>query len=141
MSEDSPPPDSPQPPTIAVDAMGGDHAPAEIVAGAIAAAAGHDMTVVLTGRPSQLRPLLGKHQEGGDIIVLASASVIRDRVSALLLASVNSLNSPGNTARTSRPTNRTPQLAKPSCRWMTSSDRLSPHIQEGPSIQSGIIAV
>jgi len=42
VSEDSPPPDSPDPPTIAVDAMGGDHAPAEIVAGAIAAAAGED---------------------------------------------------------------------------------------------------
>ena len=58
--------------------MGGDHAPAEIVAGAIAAAAGNDMTIVLTGRPSQLRPLLGKHQEegGGDIMVAPADELV-----------------------------------------------------------------
>ena len=56
--------------------MGGDHAPAEIVAGAIAAVAGHDMTVVLTGRPSQLRPLLGKHQEGSDIMVAPADELV-----------------------------------------------------------------
>jgi phosphate acyltransferase len=58
--------------------MGGDHAPAEIVAGAIAAAADHGMTVILTGRPSQLRPLLGKHQEegGGDIMVAPADELV-----------------------------------------------------------------
>src|SRR6516165_8764199 len=56
--------------------MGGDHAPAEIVAGAIAAVAGHDLTVVLAGRPSQLRPLLGKHQEGGDITVAPADELV-----------------------------------------------------------------
>src|SRR6266566_5190062 len=77
MSEDSPPPDSPQPPTIAVDAMGGDHAPAEIVAGAIAAAAAdHGMSIVLTGRPSQLRPLLGTHRGGGDIRVAPADELV-----------------------------------------------------------------
>jgi len=76
VSEDSPPPGSPQPPTIAVDAMGGDHAPAEIVAGAIAAAAGHEMSVVLTGRPSQLRPLLGTHEGGGDIRVAPADELV-----------------------------------------------------------------
>ena len=76
MSEDSPPPDNPQSPTIAVDAMGGDHAPAEIVAGAIAAAAGHDMSIVLTGRPSQLRPLLGTHQGGSDIRVAPADELV-----------------------------------------------------------------
>jgi glycerol-3-phosphate acyltransferase PlsX len=43
---------------IAVDAMGGDHAPEEIVAGAVAAAAGHGVSVVLAGPPAQLRALL-----------------------------------------------------------------------------------
>src|SRR5437762_923701 len=76
MSEDSPPPDSPQPPTIAVDAMGGDHAPAAIVAGAIAAAADHGMSIVLTGRPSQLRPLLGTHRGGGDIRVAPADELV-----------------------------------------------------------------
>jgi phosphate acyltransferase len=38
--------------------MGGDHAPAEIVAGALAATAASDLNIVLTGRTSQLGPLL-----------------------------------------------------------------------------------
>ncbi len=44
--------------TIAVDAMGGDHAPAEVVAGAVAAAAAGQVEILLTGRPGQLRSLL-----------------------------------------------------------------------------------
>jgi glycerol-3-phosphate acyltransferase PlsX len=50
-----------RPITIAVDAMGGDHAPAEIVAGAVAAAAASRVDVVLTGRASHLRALLAAH--------------------------------------------------------------------------------
>ncbi|HMH93150.1 MAG TPA: phosphate acyltransferase PlsX [Streptosporangiaceae bacterium] len=46
------------PPLVAVDAMGGDHAPAAIVAGAVAAAREHGLRIALTGRPGQLRPLL-----------------------------------------------------------------------------------
>src|SRR5882724_3460219 len=49
------------PPLIAVDAMGGDHAPDEIVAGAVAAAREHGIRVALTGRPGLLRPLLARH--------------------------------------------------------------------------------
>jgi glycerol-3-phosphate acyltransferase PlsX len=45
-------------PLVAVDAMGGDHAPAQIVAGAVAAAREHGLRIALTGRPGQLRPLL-----------------------------------------------------------------------------------
>src|SRR5215471_21502666 len=56
--------------------MGGDHAPAEIVAGAVAAAAGHDMSIVLVGRPSQLRPLLGTHQGGSDIRVAPADELV-----------------------------------------------------------------
>jgi phosphate acyltransferase len=43
---------------IAVDAMGGDHAPQEIVAGALLAAAEFDATVLLVGDEARVRPLL-----------------------------------------------------------------------------------
>ncbi len=46
---------------IAVDAMGGDHAPEAIVAGAVAAARDLGTSVALTGRPGLLRPLLTKY--------------------------------------------------------------------------------
>jgi glycerol-3-phosphate acyltransferase PlsX len=47
-----------RPITIAVDAMGGDHGPATIVEGAVAAAAAFGIDVILTGPAAQLRPLL-----------------------------------------------------------------------------------
>jgi phosphate acyltransferase len=46
-------------PVIAVDAMGGDHAPDAIVAGALAAQREHGIRVVLTGPAARLRQLLG----------------------------------------------------------------------------------
>jgi len=46
------------PVTVAVDAMGGDHAPAEIVAGAIQAADELDVAVLLIGREEEVTPLL-----------------------------------------------------------------------------------
>ncbi len=46
-------------PVIAVDAMGGDHAPDAIVAGALAAQREHGVRVVLTGPAARLRQLLG----------------------------------------------------------------------------------
>ena len=55
------PPPVPAAAPIAVDAMGGDHAPAEIVAGAVAAARASGLRIVLTGRPGLLRPLLAEH--------------------------------------------------------------------------------
>lgn len=56
---------------IAVDAMGGDHAPGEIVAGALAAhAAG--IPVILVGRPAQLG-------DTGDLVVFEAAEVIEMR--------------------------------------------------------------
>jgi glycerol-3-phosphate acyltransferase PlsX len=64
---------------IAVDAMGGDHAPAEIVAGAVAAVRSNDAQVLLTGRPGQLRPLLAGHGMLADIrIVSADDSLSMD---------------------------------------------------------------
>jgi glycerol-3-phosphate acyltransferase PlsX len=46
--------------------MGGDHGPAQVVAGALAAAAGSGIHIVLTGRPSQLRQLLPRTDVDGD---------------------------------------------------------------------------
>jgi phosphate acyltransferase len=43
---------------IAVDVMGGDHAPQEIVAGALLAAAEFDATILLVGDEARVRPLL-----------------------------------------------------------------------------------
>ena len=43
---------------IAVDAMGGDHAPHEIVAGALMAAAEFDASIILVGDEARVRPLL-----------------------------------------------------------------------------------
>lgn len=43
---------------IAIDAMGGDHAPAEIVAGAIDVVRGHGLSVILVGQASEIEPLL-----------------------------------------------------------------------------------
>jgi phosphate acyltransferase len=70
------PPGGVSPELIAVDAMGGDHAPAEIVAGAVLAVRDSGLRVLLTGRPGQLRPLLARHGALGDIrIVPAEDSV------------------------------------------------------------------
>jgi glycerol-3-phosphate acyltransferase PlsX len=60
------------PGTIAVDAMGGDHAPAEIVAGAVTAARSAGLRIVLTGRPGQLRPLLAKLGATDEIRIVAA---------------------------------------------------------------------
>ncbi len=46
--------------TIAVDAMGGDHAPSTEIDGAIAAAQAHDVKVILVGREDLLKPELAK---------------------------------------------------------------------------------
>jgi glycerol-3-phosphate acyltransferase PlsX len=58
---------------IAVDAMGGDHAPTEVVWGAIAAAgAGHHL--ILVGDVERLRPVLA--DAGADIPVVSASEVI-----------------------------------------------------------------
>ena len=59
-------------PIVAVDAMGGDNAPDEIVAGAVAAVRQHGIQVVLAGRPGQLRPLLADHHATGEIRIVAA---------------------------------------------------------------------
>jgi phosphate acyltransferase len=61
---------------IAVDAMGGDHAPEEIVAGAIAAARELGTPIALTGRPGLLRPLLAKHGPAANVYIEAAEESI-----------------------------------------------------------------
>src|SRR5580700_9740300 len=64
---------------IAVDAMGGDYAPGEIVAGAVLAARQLSTHIVLTGRPGLLRPLLARHGAPANVhIVPADDSLAMD---------------------------------------------------------------
>ena len=63
-------------PLIVVDAMGGDHAPEEIVAGAVLAARGHGIRVALTGRPGLLRPLLARHDATDLVSVVAAEEAV-----------------------------------------------------------------
>ena len=58
-------------PRIAVDAMGGDHAPEEIVAGALLAAQEFDVKVLLVGDEARIRPLL--HGPGAEHVSLIHA--------------------------------------------------------------------
>src|SRR2546428_12661419 len=46
---------------IAVDAMGGDHAPAQILNGASQAAAEYRIDISVVGLPSAIQPLLDQH--------------------------------------------------------------------------------
>ncbi len=46
---------------VAVDAMGGDHAPQEVVAGAVEAASYKDVQVILVGDPSEVKAELSKY--------------------------------------------------------------------------------
>jgi glycerol-3-phosphate acyltransferase PlsX len=60
------------PPLIAVDAMGGDHAPDEIVSGAVLAVRSRQARVILAGRPGQLRPLLARQHATADLRVASA---------------------------------------------------------------------
>ncbi|HXP19023.1 MAG TPA: phosphate acyltransferase PlsX [Streptosporangiaceae bacterium] len=68
-----------QHPVIAVDAMGGDRAPEEIVAGAVEAFRESGTRITLIGRPGQVRPLLAQHGVIGQIrLVTAEDSLAMD---------------------------------------------------------------
>lgn len=78
---------------VAVDAMGGDHAPDEIVAGAVAAAR-DGVPVVLVGQEARLRPLLPRRDappvvDAPDVVGMgdgAVASVRRSEASSVRVA-------------------------------------------------------
>jgi phosphate acyltransferase len=61
---------------IVLDAMGGDHAPREQVAGAVAAVRQHGVRVVLAGDAGTLRPLLEEQGAPAGIEVVHAAEVI-----------------------------------------------------------------
>jgi phosphate acyltransferase len=66
----------PAEPVIAVDAMGGDYAPDEIVAGALAAQREHGVTILLTGPPARLRPVIAKLGAGAELRVVPAEDVV-----------------------------------------------------------------
>ena len=53
--------------TVAVDAMGGDQAPAAIVAGAVEAARDLGIVVALVGLPDAIRAELARHADSGNL--------------------------------------------------------------------------
>ena len=64
---------------IAVDAMGGDYAPAEIVAGAVQAATGGGVAIALVGDPEQVSAELAKHDAGAlPIQIVPSDGVVAE---------------------------------------------------------------
>jgi glycerol-3-phosphate acyltransferase PlsX len=62
---------------IALDIMGGDHAPHEIVAGAVLAARDYSITVSLVGKPDIIGEELAKHNTAGlDLPIVPASEVI-----------------------------------------------------------------
>ena len=70
-------------PVIAVDAMGGDYAPDEIVAGALAAQREHGVVTLLTGPPARLRPVITRLEAGPELRVVPAEDVVSMDESAL----------------------------------------------------------
>ena len=62
---------------IALDAMGGDHAPAAAVHGAVWAAQDFGLTIQLVGQPDLIKAELAKHKTAGlDLTIIAASEVI-----------------------------------------------------------------
>jgi glycerol-3-phosphate acyltransferase PlsX len=61
---------------IAVDAMGGDYAPAEIIKGAIKAAHDYKIQIILVGKKSVLHVLAGKHLKKFGMSIIHASQVI-----------------------------------------------------------------
>lgn len=55
---------------VVLDCMGGDHAPREIVAGAVAAVREHDVPLILVGPARRIRALLAEHDAAGKIPIV-----------------------------------------------------------------------
>ena len=69
---------------IIVDAMGGDHAPGEIVAGALSACKKFNIEALLVGREDALRPLIPQDAAGVSILPAADVIGMEDDPTALL---------------------------------------------------------
>ena len=62
---------------IAVDAMGGDNAPGDVVSGAVAAAREGGVQILLVGDPAQVQAELSKHDAANlPIVVIPSEGII-----------------------------------------------------------------
>jgi phosphate acyltransferase len=61
---------------VAVDAMGGDYAPEQIVAGAVRAAAELDVDIFLVGEPDKIEPYLKQHKIVGSVEIVPSEGVV-----------------------------------------------------------------
>ena len=71
------PPNADRPIRIAIDAMGGDHAPDAIVEGAVLAAATHaDLRLILVGREDDLRRELSRHPSSPNVEVAHASEVV-----------------------------------------------------------------
>ena len=89
-------------PVIAVDAMGGDYAPDEIVAGALAAQREHGVTTLLTGPPARLRPVItsqitrqvSRHEQGAAIGISGSLSSLAMTIAPPISGSLIGLAGP-----------------------------------------------
>ncbi|BAF59927.1 MAG: phosphate acyltransferase PlsX [Pelotomaculum sp.] len=64
---------------IAIDAMGGDYAPREIVKGALLAAEQYRLNIILVGDEEQLRAELGRSNAGGLVNIVHAPEVIEMR--------------------------------------------------------------
>lgn len=73
-----------KPARIAVDAMGGDHAPEEVVAGALAAAAESDAEIVLVGDEARINALVGASKSRVSIVHAPEAVPMAQSASAAL---------------------------------------------------------
>ncbi|ACZ86748.1 phosphate acyltransferase PlsX [Streptosporangium roseum] len=61
---------------VVVDAMGGDHGPAETVGGAVMARREHGVPVVLVGRAGEIRAELARHGAVGEVDVVHAEEVV-----------------------------------------------------------------
>jgi len=64
---------------IAVDAAGGEHAPREVVKGAIKAAQEYDVEIALVGNKAILHVLVGRHRDKAKLSIIEAKQVIGPR--------------------------------------------------------------
>jgi glycerol-3-phosphate acyltransferase PlsX len=68
---------------IAVDAAGGEHAPREVVKGAIKAAQEYDIEIALVGNKALLHVLVGRHRDKAKLSIIEAKQVIEPRESPM----------------------------------------------------------
>lgn len=61
---------------IALDAMGGDHAPEQVVRGAMLAARELEAQVALVGQPDEIEAVLGPHYRRDKLLIRPASEVV-----------------------------------------------------------------